>query len=513
MNRILLTLIFVASSANLALAQCSIFYDGFESGSTSPTWTNSGGSLISSVVTSPNAAGSYALSTTGGSGHLLGIAANFAVMTPDEISWYIYPNGATSNNYLVAGDAAVTANNCIVFSYWQGSTGNLRFVSSLSLDFPVAQNTWHFIQLKNVDYVNRTFDLYLDGALQYTAFPFRSTTISTLSVIHLYNFNGGTAYYDEILAGNEPVTFDLVGTNVTCNGNSDGVIDATVTNSTGPVSYMWSNMEITEDISGLAPGMYTLTVTDSVGCVATDSLEITEPSALGGAYDTLNPTTCQGTDGSISLYVAGGTPGYAYNWNTGDTTDVLNGLSAGNYTVDIVDTNGCMVQWNFTLEDPEPPVVSVAWMSQNTCTYYIPFSLSGGQPSGGNWSGVGVNANMFDPGVVPLGSNVLTYTYTDSLNCTGTATAEVIVDECLELDALSAMELSVYPNPASNTVNIKAKEGKYALRLMDLSGQEISEAQFTGATYQLSLSGLAPGVYHLEVSSETQGTIVKLMVQ
>lgn len=512
MKRILLLTVFAAVLSVAGYSQCGGFYDGFESGTYSPTWTNIG-ALTPSVVTSPAAAGNYALSTTGGSGHLLGLTTSFPDVTPSEISWYMYPNGTTANNYVVAGDVNVGTNNCIMFCYWLGSSGNIRFVSSVSLDYPALQNQWYFIQLKNVDYANRTFDIYIDGVLQYTSFPFRSSTISTLSVFHLYNYTGGTAYYDDIMAGNTPISFDLAGTDISCNGAMDGAINATIYDAQGPVNYTWSNSAITEDISGLSAGTYTLTATDSVGCVAIDSLVISEPTALTATYDSLNPVTCQGNEGTIDLYVSGGVPGYLYNWNSGDTTASLSGLSAGTYVVDLTDTNGCTAQWSVTLSDPQPPVVSTSWTTQSTCNYYLPFALNGGLPAGGTWSGNGVSGNNFDPATATLGSNTLTYSYTDSLNCTGSSTAEVIVDECLGMGELNNLEVSVFPNPASTNVNIRVENGTYSLRLLTLSGQEVTNTAFTGNEYQLSLNGLAAGLYHLEISNELQLTRIKLVVE
>lgn len=513
MKRILRSTILTSFVSAFSFSQCEDFFDGFETGSYSPTWTNTGGSLTATVLNSPVAVGNYALSTSGGSSHLTGLMANFPAITPPEISWYIYPNGTVANNYMVAGDATTAAANCIMFIYWQGTTGNIRFVSSVSLDYPAIQNQWYHIEMKNIDYVNRVFDIYVDGALIYTAFPFRSTTINTMTVMHLYNFAGGTAYYDHILAGNTPISFDLVGTDLLCNGDMNGAIDATVYDAQGPVNFSWSNSATTEDISGLSGGTYTLTATDSAGCVAIDSLVISEPLAIWATYDSLNPTTCAGMDGSIDLYVDGGVPGYSYSWSSGDTTASIGGLPAGIYDVTVTDTNGCNALWSVTLSDPEPPLVSISWATQNTCTYYLPFSLSGGIPTGGAWTGTGVVGNTFDPGATALGSNILTYTYTDSLNCSASSTAEVYVDQCLGLEETNDLECLVFPNPARTLVNIRIKEGSYTVCLTSIFGQEAARGQFVGSAYQMPTEGLAPGMYHLEISSETQRLIQRLVIE
>ncbi|MGL4597309.1 MAG: hypothetical protein ACRCYO_07275, partial [Bacteroidia bacterium] len=112
-------------------AQCAPnFYDGFESGSYTPTWTLGAGLTSAAVTTTNPYSGLYRLEGTGGvSTHLTGLSTIIPAATPATISWDIYPTGTGATNYFIAGDAAVTATNCIMFSYWIGSSNSIRFVS------------------------------------------------------------------------------------------------------------------------------------------------------------------------------------------------------------------------------------------------------------------------------------------------------------------------------------------------------------------------------------------------
>jgi hypothetical protein len=79
------------------------------------------------------------------------------------------------------------------------------------------------------------------------------------------------------------ITFNVsnyYGSNISCQGATDGSINATIVGGTTPYTYQWSNTSTTEDLSNLAAGNYTLTVTDNNGVTATNSVELKEPSTL-----------------------------------------------------------------------------------------------------------------------------------------------------------------------------------------------------------------------------------------
>ena len=88
----------------------------------------------------------------------------------------------------------------------------------------------------------------------------------------------------EIATLTEPALLVLstTSTNVTCNGGLDGSIDLTVAGGTLPYSYSWSNSAATEDLSGVASGTYTVTVTDANGCNENTSETLSEPAVLTG---------------------------------------------------------------------------------------------------------------------------------------------------------------------------------------------------------------------------------------
>ncbi len=138
--------------------------------------------------------------------------------------------------------------------------------------------------------------------------------------------------------------------NISCNGMNNGSIDVTVLQGTPNYIYAWDNGSSTQDITDLSAGNYRLTFTDGNGCVTYKSYLISEPATLNLVS---NVTNSNGNNsGSINLNVTGGTPLYTYLWNTGATTQQINQLNAGIYSVSITDQNGCVLTSNFdVIED------------------------------------------------------------------------------------------------------------------------------------------------------------------
>jgi gliding motility-associated-like protein len=123
---------------------------------------------------------------------------------------------------------------------------------------------------------------------------------------------------------------------------NNGAIDLDVT-PVGAFTYLWSNGAVTEDLNGLAPGTYTVSVTESGSCTATASYLVLDQRSSPVSVQTIVPELCGLSDGSIDLSVSGGTLPYGYLWNAGQVSQDLSNLSAGTYTVTLTDANDCSV--------------------------------------------------------------------------------------------------------------------------------------------------------------------------
>ena len=153
-----------------------------------------------------------------------------------------------------------------------------------------------------------------------------------------------------------PLSISFVVDSSDCFGSLDGAIDATVQGGTSPYIYSWSNAEVSEDISGLGAGLYSLEVTDDAGCQLIEDTTVFEPSAMSiSSIDT--DILCFGdSTGVIDITVSGGTLPYSYVWNTGDTNEDLDTIPAGSYDVLVTDFNGCSMPYATSLSEPLTPL-------------------------------------------------------------------------------------------------------------------------------------------------------------
>jgi gliding motility-associated-like protein len=148
--------------------------------------------------------------------------------------------------------------------------------------------------------------------------------------------------------------------NVTCNGEDDGLLAATQLGGTAPYTYLWNTTETTASIDSLSPGLYTITITDTNGCVADTNATIIEPDQLVATMiDSVN-VLCNGdSTGRAEVSAAGGTAPYTYSWydspNNG-TDSIETNLPAGTYNVQVTDANGCADTAQVTITEPANPL-------------------------------------------------------------------------------------------------------------------------------------------------------------
>ena len=152
---------------------------------------------------------------------------------------------------------------------------------------------------------------------------------------------------------NEPSAIVITETHndATC-GNSDGSITASATGGAGSYSYDWSNGDSGANITGLAAGNYTVTVTDGNTCSNTLTVSISNVGGPSLTMSSIDVTCNGGSNGEASVTATGGTTPYTYIWSSGGTTDTETGLTAGTYTVTVSDGNSCSASGNVTVNEP-----------------------------------------------------------------------------------------------------------------------------------------------------------------
>ncbi|WP_276132676.1 LamG-like jellyroll fold domain-containing protein [Polluticoccus soli] len=186
------------------------------------------------------------------------------------------------------------------------------------------------------------------------------------------------------------LTVNGMATDVTCNGVANGTINITAAGGTAPYTYSWNNNATSEDLQSLAPGSYTVTVTDANGCTATAGFTISEPLLLGATIDVTNVSCYNAGNGHIDLSVMGGTAPYNYTWSNNATTEDISNLAPGNYSVNITDANGCTATTAAMVTQPTSLSVSGTTANANCFaanTGAIDVTVSGGTaPYSYSWS-------------------------------------------------------------------------------------------------------------------------------
>src|SRR5690606_18366422 len=108
--------------------------------------------------------------------------------------------------------------------------------------------------------------------------------------------------------------------------------------------FEWSNGATTKDIADVGADSYSVMVTDNNGCLKTLNTEIFEPTLLTLRIDSVKNVKCCGDNsGAIYITVDGGVKPYQYQWSNGATTEDIQNLVLGVYTVEVTDANGCLV--------------------------------------------------------------------------------------------------------------------------------------------------------------------------
>ena len=216
----------------------------------------------------------------------------------------------------------------------------------------------------------------------------------------------------------------VIGTNLDCNGIPTGGTQISVNGGTPSYSYLWSNGYTNADLTNLLAGTYSLTVTDSKSCTANASVTLTEPSAITELTSINNPT-CGHADGSISVSVSGGTPGYSYLWSNGITVNSLSNIDAGAYSLTITDTENCIKVVNANVDDVNSPTITTQSVADVICygsaNGSIAVSVSGGtSPYTYQWSNGGTLNSISS-----LSGGTYTVVVVDNLGCTSSQSIDV----------------------------------------------------------------------------------------
>ncbi|GIV35170.1 MAG: hypothetical protein KatS3mg031_2705 [Chitinophagales bacterium] len=306
---------------------------------------------------------------------------------------------------------------------------------------------------------------------------------------------------------------------VSCFGSHNGAIDVEVAGGFPPYDYFWSDGSLSQDVSGVAAGIYTLEVTDSAGCQFTDTFTIPEPPPLG-----LHIITEEDSCGTILVeaiaVVSGGTPPYSFLWSNNSTSSTVTNLNKGSHAVTVTDANGCSVSQSIIV-DAGPGVsissFSVTPDSAGLATGSISVTVTGGSPPYAFlWSN-----GATTPALHNLFAGDYLLTVTDVNGCSATASFSVsyVPDNTVGISHLFSDNLvfSVFPNPSSGKVYISLhipQQNQLLITFYEQTGRQLSSEtiHLPAGQHTLPLPDVPTGLYLLKIKTQAFTAVTRIVV-
>jgi hypothetical protein len=253
-------------------------------------------------------------------------------------------------------------------------------------------------------------------------------------------------------------------TNVSCKDGENGTSSVTIAGGNTPYSVSWSNGDTGMMADSLSAGTYTVTITDNKGCIATNTVTITEPNLLVVNITATDSVDCNGgSDGGANITVSGGTSPYTYTWvnvasDTVSTAMNPEGvLAAGNYTVTVKDSLGCIASADTTILEPNGLMLTMSSDSV-LCT-----GGSTGSASVAVTGGTGLYTYLWSNGAtgsiinnVAAGEYIVTVT--DANGCTKKDTIDVFEPALLEITSYAVRNVNCFGG-SDGTVAVKTTGG------------------------------------------------------
>ena len=303
----------------------------------------------------------------------------------------------------------------------------------------------------------------------------------------------------------------LTQTNLDCYGDATGTITSAVSGGQTPYTYAWSNGSTTSSVSGLTSGTYTVTITDAGGCTGSQTTTLTEPTTLT-ATGIVTHANCPGdSTGSINLTAAGGTAPLAYSWSMGSSSEDVSGLASGTYSVTVTDDNSCTFTTSFTVTElsagPQTGIISGnIQVAESSVEQYSVIQTAGSTytwfATGGNvGTGQGTNTVNIQWGAAGVGQ--VSVIELDSMFCEGpTVTLDVTIGTSTGISFNNtALEIDIYPNPASEFLHIEIENAAKVkeARILDAKGKSVYVQE---GLEKINVAELPAGMYLLYLTTE-----------
>lgn len=272
-------------------------------------------------------------------------------------------------------------------------------------------------------------------------------------------------------------------TQPTCADANGGAIRLVVDFGTAPYTYSWSNGASTRDIDSLSAGSYTVEVTDARGCTASATYTINDAPVFSAS---IQFDACTNL---LSINTSGGSGPYTYVWGDGSTNEELLIASAGTYTVQVTDAQGCVAEANINQSTVNPPLTLTGVVTDASCENAsdgaIQISASGGtSPYSISWSNGSVRPHQTN-----LAPGTYTAVLTDANGCRVEETFVVGVKSELQVNAILTQP-DCDGGLGAITLQVSGATGSYTIAWASGDSDE-------------SLSSVEPGTYSVTISDES----------
>jgi gliding motility-associated-like protein len=171
-----------------------------------------------------------------------------------------------------------------------------------------------------------------------------------------------------IVAVQAKKTSNFNGFSIRCGGGKDGAASVETSSGATPFKYLWSNGTTTPEITAVAAGNYSVTVTDAVGCSLVNDLTLNEPKALSFKLLAKAPICGNPTSASILIdSIKGGISPLTYSYSGNNTVfdlpkaTTISGINGGDYTITVSDANTCTNTANVKM-----PIVKILTLDLGT---------------------------------------------------------------------------------------------------------------------------------------------------
>jgi len=320
----------------------------------------------------------------------------------------------------------------------------------------------------------------------------------------------------------DPIVITGTASGILCNGDSNGAVSFSGEGGNGGLVFSFNggeNGDVTS-FGDLTPGDYEVAATDVEGCMAAATFTVADIEAVA-ATATASAISCNGeTDGSVELAATGGTGVFEYSADGVDfgATSFYDGLSAGTYTYYVQDSNGCAATAEATVEEPDAlSVTGVITNDSGIGDGALDITVAGG--NGGYsfaWSGPD-NYTSADEDLTGIVAGEYTVTVTDANGCSVTETFGVPVG-IGEYTFLQSIAVSPNPSMGLFNLNLEGAAGEdVVLSVYDAQARLVwtnTLSQAWGSVRStIDLSGMATGVYQLELVANGSRQTVQLMKQ